>query len=250
MRVSPRRHVLVSLREAIGIGQKEFAGAVQIGESTLQKIELGTYPLRPRTAERIATSTGVDINYLTRNDLSEPLINWRGQPYDKGDFEAAQGRQKSATGPKLDYRIFDYRGARFTVTATLLEIYYRARSAFLNQPHGWAQFHQFVHRQYRLMDEMIEAVEPEKTKTRLWERVRDEHEETTQKQRLLTIKADIDEILELLASLEEQQEPKAKGTKSGSLRTQPAKQQSSARRRVNVAPRARRVSSSPNSAKQ
>src|SRR6516225_7617103 len=102
MRVSPRRHVLVSLREAIGISQKEFAGAVQIGESTLQKIELGTYPLRPRIAERIASYTGVDINYLTRNDFSEPLLNWRGEPYDKGDFEAAQGGQKS-----LNYRIWD-----------------------------------------------------------------------------------------------------------------------------------------------
>ena len=101
MRVSPRRHVLVSLREAIGISQKEFAGAVQIGESTLQKIELGTYPLRPRIAERIATYTGVDINYLTRNDSSEPLLNWRGRPYHKGDFEAAQGRTLLRTWQRI-----------------------------------------------------------------------------------------------------------------------------------------------------
>jgi transcriptional regulator with XRE-family HTH domain len=197
MRVSPRRHVLVSLREAIGISQKEFAGAVQIGESTLQKIELGTYPLRPRIAERIASYTGVDINYLTRNDFSEPLLNWRGEPYDKGDFEAAQGGQKS-----LNYRIWDYKAARLTVTATLLDFYHRARCAFLDQPHAWGPLNQFVYRLYRLMDETIEATEPEKTKASLRERVREQHDQTTQKQRLLTTKGDIDELLDLLASLE------------------------------------------------
>jgi transcriptional regulator with XRE-family HTH domain len=224
MRVSPRRHVLVSLREAIGISQKEFAGAVQIGESTLQKIELGTYPLRPRIAERIATYTGVDINYLTRNDFSEPLLNWRGEPYDKGDFEAAQGGQKSQTILKRNYRIWDYKAARFSVTATLLEIYHRARCAFLDQPDAWGQFHQFVFRLYRLMDEIIQAAEPEKTKASLWTRVREEHEQTTQKQRLLTTKGDIDELLDLLASLEQQSQPKAKGTKPQRVQTQPAKQ--------------------------
>src|SRR5215470_5203705 len=126
MRVSPRRHVLVSLREAIGISQKEFAGAVQIGESTLQKIELGTYPLRRRTAERIASRAGIDIDYLIRNNLSEPLLNWRGEPYDRGDFETAQGRQRSQTALKLDYRRFDYKTRRLGVTATLLDFYHRA----------------------------------------------------------------------------------------------------------------------------
>jgi transcriptional regulator with XRE-family HTH domain len=248
MRISPHRHVIVSLREAIGIGQKEFAGAVQIGESTLQKIELGTYPLRPRIAERIATGTGVDLNYLTRNDLSEPLLNWRGEPYDKGDFETAQGRQRSAIALKLDYRRWDYKNMRLVVTSTLLDFYYRARCAFVDQPSMWAPFHQFVHRLNRVMDEVIEAAEPEKTKTRLRERVEDD--QTAHKQRLLIGKGDIDELLNLLASLEEQDQPKAKGTKPQRVQTRPAKQQSSARRRVNVPPRARRVSSSPNSAKR
>jgi transcriptional regulator with XRE-family HTH domain len=251
MRVSPRRHVLVSLREAIGIGQKEFAGAVQIGESTLQKIELGTYPLRSRIAERIATYTGVDINYLTRNDFSEPLVNWRGEPYDKGDFEAAQGRQKSAsaTGLKLDYRIWDYKRMRFAVTATLLEIYHRARRAFVNQPDTWGQFHQFVHRQYRLLDEVIEAAEPKKAKTRLWERVRDD--QTTHRQRLLTTKGDIDELLNLLASSEKQNQPKVKDTNPRRVqKPQPAKQRVLARRAAHAPRRARQVSSSLNSAKK
>src|SRR3981189_2419487 len=89
MRVSPRRHVLVLLREAIGISQKAFPKAVEIGESTLQKIELGTYPLRPPGAEKIANFTGVDKNYLIRNDSKEPLLNQRGKEYTKADFEAA-----------------------------------------------------------------------------------------------------------------------------------------------------------------
>jgi len=223
MRVSPRRHVLVSLREAIGISQKEFAGAIQIGESTLQKIELGTYPLRPRIAERIATYTGVDINYLTRNDFSEPLLNWRGEPYDKGDFEAAQGGQKSRTLLKQNYRIWVYKGARLTVTATLLDFYHRARCAFLDQPNAWGRFNQFVFRLYRLMDEIIQAAEPEKTKAGLWERVRKGHDQTTQKQQLLTTRGDIDQLLDLLASLEKQNQPKAKGTKPQRVQTQPAK---------------------------
>src|SRR5215469_10262486 len=153
MRVSPRRHVLVALRKATGLGQKEFAAAVKIGESTLQKIELGTYPLRPRIAERIATYTGVDLNYLTRNDLGEPLLNWRGRPYHKGDFEVAQGRQMSRTL----LGALDYKYVRRNMTATLLNIYDCARCAFVDQPDTWALFHQFVHRQFRLMDEIIEA---------------------------------------------------------------------------------------------
>jgi transcriptional regulator with XRE-family HTH domain len=218
MRVSPRRHVLVSLREAIGISQKEFAGAVQIGESTLQKIELGTYPLRPRIAERIATYTGVDINYLTRNDSSEPLLNWRGRPYHKGDFEAAQGRTL--------LRTWDYKYKRSIVTATLLNIYDLARCAFVDQPDTWALFHQFVHRQFRLMDEIIEAAKPEKTKTRLRERVRDQSEcrQATFEQSLLRTKGDIDELLDIMASLEEQIQPKTKDAKPRRVQTQPAKQ--------------------------
>ena len=226
MRVSPRRHVLVSLREAIGISQKEFAGAVQIGESTLQKIELGTYPLRPRIAERIATYTGVDLNYLTRNDFSEPLLNWRGRPYHKGDFEAAQGAQKGRPLLGPNYRTWDYKYQRSIVTATLLNIYDRARCAFVNQPDTWALFHQFVHRQFRLMDEIIEAAKPEKTKTRLRERVRDQEErhQATFKQSLLRTKGDIDELLDIMASLEEQNQPKTKGAKPRRVQTQAAKQ--------------------------
>ena len=226
MRVSPRRHVLVSLREAIGISQKEFAGVVQIGESTLQKIELGTYPLRPRIAERIATYTGVDINYLTRNDFSEPLLNWRGRPYAKGDFEAAQGEQKGRPLLGPNYRTWDYKYARSIVTATLLNIYDCARCAFVDQPDTWGLFHQFVHRQFRLMDEIIKAAKPEKTKTRLRERVRDqaERDQATYKQSLLRTKGDIDELLDGLASLEEQNQPKTKDAKPRRVQTQPAKQ--------------------------
>ena len=252
MRVSPRRHVLVSLREAIGISQKEFAGAVQIGESTLQKIELGTYPLRPRIAERIATYTGVDINYLTRNDFSEPLLNWRGRPYAKGDFEAAQGEQKGRPLLGPNYRTWDYKYARSIVTATLLNIYDCARCAFVDQPDTWGLFHQFVHRQFRLMDEIIEAAKPEKTKTRLRERVRDQEErhQATFKQSLLRTKGDIDELLDGLASLEEQNQPKTKDAKPRRVQTQPAKQRVSARRSAHAPPRARQASSSLNSAKR
>jgi transcriptional regulator with XRE-family HTH domain len=250
MRVSPRRHVLVSLREAIGISQKEFAGAVQIGESTLQKIELGTYPLRPRIAERIATYTGVDINYLTRNDFSELLLNWRGEPYDKGDFEAAQGGQKSRTVLKQNHRIWDYKAARLSATATLLAFYHHARCAFLDQPHAWGPFNQFVYRLYRLMEETVEAAEPEKTKASLWKRVREEHDQTTQKQQLLSTKGDTDELLDLLARLEKQNQPKAKDTKPRRVRALPAKQRVSARRSAHAPPRARQVSSSLNNAKK
>ena len=251
MRISPRRHVLVSLREAIGISQKEFAGAVQIGESTLQKIELGTYPLRPRIAERIATYTGVDINYLTRNDFSEPLLNWRGRPYHKGDFEAAQGEKKGRTLLK-NYRTWDYKYARGIVTASLLNIYDCARCAFVDQPDTWALFYQFVHRQFRLMDEIIEAAKPEKTKTRLRERFREweGRHQVTYKQRLLRTKGDIDELLDSLASLEEQNQPKTKGAKPRRVQTQPAKQRVSARQSAHAPPRARQASSSLNSAKR
>ena len=250
MRVSPRRHVLVALRKATGLGQKEFAAAVKIGESTLQKIELGTYPLRPRIAERIATYTGVDLDYLTGNDFSEPLLNWRGEPYDKGDFETAQGRQRSQTALKLDYRRWNYENARFTVTAALLDFYHRARCAFVDQPSMWAPFHQFVHRLHRVMDEIIEAAEPEKRKASLQKRLRERHHQATHKQQLLTAKGDIDELLDLLATLEKQNQSKAKGTKPRQVQTRPAMQPPSAHRSANVPRRARRASSSLNSSRK
>ena len=100
------------------------------------------------------------------------------------------------------------------------------------------------------MDETIQAAEPEKTKASLWKRVREEHEQTAQKQQLLTTKGDIDELLDLLATLEKQNQSKAKGTKPRQVQTRPAMQRPSARRSANVPPRAPQVSSSLNSAKK
>jgi transcriptional regulator with XRE-family HTH domain len=247
MRVSPRRHVLVLLREAIGISQKAFAKAVEIGESTLQKIELGTYPLRRPVAEKITNFTGVDKNYLIRNDSREPLLNRRGEEYSRADFEAAQGQQKPLPFTDTHFHFTGYKSTRLTVTTTFLDLYHQARTIFLGDPNAWQQFHRCFYRLHQVLQETVDAIGSEQIA--LFERVSKEHHQRDQKERLLTTKGDIEEVLDVLEILEK---------RDRDHRDHPIPPAARERLLTKVEPRhsrddrarVRRVSSSPNSARK
>jgi len=69
VRVSPRRHVLVELRERLGLTQKGLADLIGVSRRTIQSIELGTMPMSERVAYAISEQTGVHWQWLLNNDL-------------------------------------------------------------------------------------------------------------------------------------------------------------------------------------
>ncbi len=73
MKRSPLRHALAVLRLEIGYGQKELAGDVKCSRATIQAVELGHLKLSESLATRISLETGVDLNWLLDNRLSEPI---------------------------------------------------------------------------------------------------------------------------------------------------------------------------------
>ena len=96
MRPSLRRHVLVLLREELGLNQKDFADYVGCSESVLQAVERGPDRLKlsDALAEKIFVATGIDPEWLLANDFSKPMVAfWQRKPYTKEVFEAVQGRK-------------------------------------------------------------------------------------------------------------------------------------------------------------
>jgi transcriptional regulator with XRE-family HTH domain len=83
MRNSPRRHVLVLIREELGKSQKELASILCLSQSATQKIELKKLPLSPDTARRASERLGVSIEDLIENNVSSPLRAVNGKRWTK-----------------------------------------------------------------------------------------------------------------------------------------------------------------------
>jgi transcriptional regulator with XRE-family HTH domain len=73
MRASLRQHNLFRLREELNLTQGELAKLIGRSEITIRAIETGHLALSPRLAEIIAGRTGVNRDWLLRNDLYEPM---------------------------------------------------------------------------------------------------------------------------------------------------------------------------------
>jgi transcriptional regulator with XRE-family HTH domain len=69
MRVSPRRHVLVEMRQRLGLTQSQMGALIGVSRRTVQSIELGTMPMSERIAYAICEKTGVRPDWLLKNDL-------------------------------------------------------------------------------------------------------------------------------------------------------------------------------------
>jgi transcriptional regulator with XRE-family HTH domain len=87
MRLSPRRHVLVLIREELDITQKDLANILDLSNSAMQKIELGKLPLPPRIARKASEEFRVSVSYLTKNDVSKKPVTADGKPLSKEAYD-------------------------------------------------------------------------------------------------------------------------------------------------------------------
>jgi transcriptional regulator with XRE-family HTH domain len=73
MPASVRRHNLVRLREELNLTQADLGQRVNRAAATIKSVETNRLALSPRLATLIAEVTGVDVGWLLRNDLGEPM---------------------------------------------------------------------------------------------------------------------------------------------------------------------------------
>src|SRR3954470_4502146 len=92
MKPSPLKHTLAILRYTIGrdMTQKEMARLINRSPVTIQKIELCKLPLTETLGLEVGMRTGVDFEWLMKNDTNAPIINAQGEPYTRETFEAVQ----------------------------------------------------------------------------------------------------------------------------------------------------------------
>ncbi len=94
MRVSPKRHNLARLRLFLKLGQKELAELAGCSRDTIQSVELDRLALSEELARQISAATGVHFRWLIENDLTAEIVDSRGAPYTRFDYELAEGRKK------------------------------------------------------------------------------------------------------------------------------------------------------------
>jgi transcriptional regulator with XRE-family HTH domain len=118
-------HCVRRLREFLGLKQDGFAREVDVSASMIHKIENEkTQKLSPRLAERIASFTGVSVQWLLRNHPAAPLVDPFGNRYTKNHYLRARSLRRD---PRLLGLIL---GARTTVRMQLLQNYAKARALF------------------------------------------------------------------------------------------------------------------------
>jgi transcriptional regulator with XRE-family HTH domain len=69
MRPPVRKHVLVRIREELGLQQKELANLLGVSTSTIKRVELLSLKLSRHLARRMSEALGVSMDYLLKNEL-------------------------------------------------------------------------------------------------------------------------------------------------------------------------------------
>jgi hypothetical protein len=82
--------------------QKEMARLINRSPVTIQKIELCKLPLTESLGLEIGMRTGVDFDWLMKNDTNAPIIDANGKPYTREMFERMQ-----SLNPKDPRLLFD-----------------------------------------------------------------------------------------------------------------------------------------------
>jgi transcriptional regulator with XRE-family HTH domain len=90
------RHNLTRLRLLLGKSQREMADAIGCSFDTIQSIELERLRLSEELARRISAATDVHLHWLLENDLEADIVDCRGHPYSRRDFEQRQATQQLA----------------------------------------------------------------------------------------------------------------------------------------------------------
>src|SRR6266567_1998676 len=88
------RHNVTRLRLLLGKSQREMADIAGCSFDTIQSIDLGRLALSESLARRISAATGVHLRWLLENDLIADIVNSRGRPYSKSEFEFAEANKK------------------------------------------------------------------------------------------------------------------------------------------------------------
>ena len=126
MRPSVCRHVLVKIRDQLGLQQKELANLVGCSTSTIKRIERGSLGLSRGLARKISERLGVSMNYLSDNDLRKNPVTDSGEKWTRQTVEKLGPRDWGKMKPydrhwKLLYcgilmwRYQEYRGMNETL---------------------------------------------------------------------------------------------------------------------------------------
>jgi transcriptional regulator with XRE-family HTH domain len=81
------------LRTFLGLTQKQMAAIASCSVHSLLSIELGRLKLSSRMALKVARATGISLDWLT-GDWG-PMVNDRGEPYSREDFDDARNAEKT-----------------------------------------------------------------------------------------------------------------------------------------------------------
>ena len=84
---------LRTLRLFLGLTQKQMGTLVATSVHSLLSIELGRMPLSSKMALKVARATGVNLDWL--RDGSGPMLNDRGEPYTRQDFDDCRDRDET-----------------------------------------------------------------------------------------------------------------------------------------------------------
>ena len=84
---------LRTLRLFLGLTQKQMGALVPTSVHSLLSVELGRMELSSRMALKIARATGVSLEWL--RDGSGPMLNDRGEPYSRQDFDDSRDRDQT-----------------------------------------------------------------------------------------------------------------------------------------------------------
>jgi transcriptional regulator with XRE-family HTH domain len=83
MRPPVRKHVLVRIREELGLQQKELANLLGVSTSTIKRVELLSLKLSRHLARRMSEALGVSMDYLLKNQLFQRPVTPDGDRWTK-----------------------------------------------------------------------------------------------------------------------------------------------------------------------
>lgn len=109
MRVSAQSHTLAVLRILVGLTQKQMADVLHCSPPTIQAIELGRLKLSEKLAGLASLKTGINLAWLLNDDVTQPPLDIKGQPYTKATFEQFQAVTRFRTkDPGHEHEIAKY----------------------------------------------------------------------------------------------------------------------------------------------
>jgi transcriptional regulator with XRE-family HTH domain len=105
MRISSQSHTLAVLRILAGLTQKEMAEILSCSAPTIQAIELGRLNLSEKLAGYASLKTGINLAWLLNNDVAQPPVDIKGQPYTKATFEHFQAIAEIKKDPQMESEV-------------------------------------------------------------------------------------------------------------------------------------------------